>query len=515
MAWYSAATIDVATAFASAGVYDAAMRAAQTDPEPSSRIWKLAIVTDAFTAAGHTGHATKAAAVVAKLAVHAEDVEASAGAVRAVGLAGLRREAIDLAESVVEAVRSGPGKRAGRDLAHVADALAGIGEYDMAEGVIEHIESPSLVARSRARLARSLGSRDPERATRMAIAAERAVRSAVRLNAEDASLAARALCVSGRYERAAAVGLAALRAAGDEGGSGDVHGALSETAIAIARAGHHQLAATVATAALELARSVTDPNNENRVYFEPTARYKEPSLAAMGLAAAGLRQQAIDIAIEFEGVPAGRNRDSTAMINFAKSMALAGEFDHADRLIALPAEPMWQGAGLAAVARTYAEMGQREQATAAIAAAESIAGAIPEPWPAMMIDMAWAVLRLGLPEQVKPLAIAAAEAARAANYASMLRDLADAAELLFVVGEQDEAARWVTTVERLAESSDIGSVHGPVLARLAEIVEPARARVLVVESVAIARWSATLKAVARLAPDALDALVDESIGPYL
>jgi hypothetical protein len=321
---------------------------------------------------------------------------------------------------------------------------ATLGQPTRAHALARSITDPDQKADALVRLAEALvAAGHPERAARVAAAAETAARSITDPDRKAAALGrvAKALAAGEHPERAEAIACAITHP--DRKAD-----ALVRLAEALAAAGHRERAVGVAAAAETAARSITDPDRKAdalRRVVEALVAAGHPERAARvtaaaetaaravthpdrkaaalrrvveALAAAGHPEQAARVAADAETAArsiTNPDRKADTLVRLAMALAAAGHPERAEAIARSINDPSRQAAVLGRVAGALAAAGHSEQAARVAADAETAAHAITDPGRQAdaLRRVARALAAAGHSEQAARVAADAETAARA------------------------------------------------------------------------------------------------------
>jgi hypothetical protein len=252
--------------------------------------------------------------------------------------------------------------------------------------------------------------------------------------------------------------------------------ALAGVAGAVAAAGDHDHARALAAGAEQVARSITDPGGQAEALAG----------VAGAVAAAGDHDRARALAASAEQVARSITDPNWETGILAEGLAAAGEQESAEEFADSIEYVDEQARTLVSLARVAAAAGDQDGARALAASAEEAArsvlvrGQLAE----ILAVVAGAVAAAGDSDRARALAASAEQVARS------ITDLSEQAE---------QGARSITDPDRQAW----------VLASLASVAEPSRARSCIAGALAAGQWTHPLPAVARIDPAALSAFADE------
>ncbi|MFE1411203.1 hypothetical protein ACFW6F_10405 [Streptomyces sp. NPDC058746] len=556
---------ELAGALAAVGEHDEALAVARAIGDPARRATALAAVAQTLARNGDQAlalrSATEAEAATDEI-TGASLWRPTAAVLEALTAAGALERAAKLAAEAVGALLGGSEDRSafqvGDDLAVLTGAIARAGDHTSAEGFARANPDPGSGVRALSEVAEAVvRSGDHRRGFELASEAQqmaRAVRSPVHQQVELAALAGlvarsgdhdwamaiagtvqdpardviartavvRAAAEAGNYDSAEAV----ARTIGDEIGQRDT--ALAVVAEVAARAGDMERAAGII----------------------PTIGTARPHLAALGATvgaaeASGDRSGASAVVDGLVGkiAEAGDQVDEAIVLTLAEAVAGTGGLEQSERIARMIKDSAPRARALAAVARAAAEWGQASRATALVDEAETLARGIGGPGDrsrtlAALVETVSAprdeqsvVVVLGDPgglaapidggsERTGILAMVIEAIARTGDHE---RAAAAAAELEDALEASDSHGNWKLLAslaraaaetghpergEQLADRITHPEIKARTLAHLANAADPATARRLTAQALAIDLWTA-VKALHRLEPAALLLLAED------
>ena len=495
---------------------------------------------------------------------------ALAGVAMAAAGAGDYDRARELADRAEQIARSFTD--AGWRMRVLAAAAAGVGDYDRAEQIarstaIYMSDRPEILVTVAAAAARA---GDYDRARELAGRAERAARSITPLDLQALPLAEAAMAAAGAgdYDRARQLADPAeqiarsitnptwrarnLAAAAAAAGDGDYDRAeqiarsadpreqarvLAEVAMAAAGVGDRDRARQLADRAEQIARSITDPDDQARALAtavalvgdydraeqiaqfitHPHEQARPLAEVAMAAAGAGDCDRARELADRAEQIARSitdRAKREDILARVATVVALVGDCDHAEQIARSITHPDEQAGTLAAVATAAARAGDYDRA-------ERIARSITDPdkqaralaevaAEAGDYDRAERIARsITHPYTARILAKVAAAAARAGDYdraERIARSITDPDEQARALAEVAARAGDYDRAERIARSITHPYTQALALAGMASsITEPARVRSWIASALAAGPWWVPLEALACTDPAALSA----------
>jgi tetratricopeptide (TPR) repeat protein len=498
---------------------------------------------------------------------------ALAGVAMAAARAGDRDRARELADRAEQIARSftDPGWRA----RVLAAAAAGASDYDRAEQIarsaaISMYDKPEILATVATAAA---GAGDYDRARELADRAERAARSITPLALQVLPLAEAAMAAARAGDRDRARELADraeqiarsitnptwrarnLAAAAAAAGDGDYDRAeriarsadpreqaqvLAEVAMAAAGVGDYDRARELADRAEQIARSITDPDEQARdlatavalvgdydraeqiarsithphEQARTLAEVAEVTMAAAGVGDYDRARELADRAEQIARSITDPCEQEDILARVAVAAARAGDYDRAKRIARSITHPHEQAEALATVAAAAARAGDYDRA-------ERIARSITDPdeqaralaevaAEAGDYDRAERIARsITHPYTARVLAEVAAAAARAGDYdraERIARSITDPDEQARALAEVAAEADDYDRAERIARSITHPYTQALALAGMASsITESGRARSWIAGALAAGPWWVPLEALARTDPAALSA----------
>ncbi|MFC5001279.1 hypothetical protein ACFPIJ_26010 [Dactylosporangium cerinum] len=257
--------------------------------------------------------------------------------------------------------------------------------------------------------------------------------------------------------------------------------ALTGVASALATAGEHTRAVTIAAEAEQLAHSITDPDSQARALTDiasalatagehtraatiarsithPDSQARALTEIASALATAGEHTRAVTIAAEAEQLAhsiTDPDSQTEALTDVASALATAGDHTRAATIARSIIDPYWQARALTDVASALATAGEHTRAAKIAAEAEQAAHTITAPhWQALALtDIASALATAGAHTRAAKIADEAEQAVRSiTDPYSQARALTGIAGTLATAGEHTRAVTIATEAEQAAHT---------------------------------------------------------------
>ena len=514
-----------------------ALARAITDPRR-----QMQALADLARATADAGDLNRAEAMARTISDPYLQVRALADLASVAAATGELSRAEMLAERAEAAVRAitDPELQA-RALAYLAQTAVGVGDIDRAEALARQAEAaarsitgPGLHAQTLADLAQAAAAAgDPARAEALAGRAEAAAQSLadLELQAQALTYLAQSAIGRGSLVRAEALVRRAEVAAYSITAPEPRAQTLADLARTAAGVGDLDRAETLTGRAESAARSLTDPELRARalIYLlrgaaDATARDRAEGLVGQAEAAVHAitdpelqtetlveLARAAAIAGDLDRAEAlvwGINdlfQQERALADLVQAVTDAGDLDRAEALAGDMNDLNLQARALAYLTRAAVDAGELDRAKTLSGPTESAARSITDPdlQVGALIDLAQAAASAGEQQHALVLAVRAVAAARAGispgQEARMLADLAQALTAIYGMDRAEAMARAITDPDQQARA----------LAGLAGKAGPTRDQSLLAAALAVGHWRTSIKALVKVNPAAVIAIVDE------